>query len=73
MKRSYKLNGLDCANCASKLERSIGKIEGVISVSISFMTLKMIIEVEENNFESIFNNTFALINKFEPNIEIKRC
>ena len=40
MKRSYRLEGLDCANCAAKLERELAKIEGVDSVTVNFNILK---------------------------------
>ena len=41
MKSKFKIKGLDCANCASQLERAIQKLDGVESASISFMTEKM--------------------------------
>ena len=41
MKMKFKLKGLDCANCAAELERRIKKLEGIESVSISFMTESM--------------------------------
>ena len=47
MKKTYQLEDLDCANCAAKMERAVEKIDGVKSVSISFMTQKMVIEAEE--------------------------
>ena len=37
MKKVCKLEDLDCANCAAKMERAIAKIDGVESVNISFM------------------------------------
>ena len=40
MKRVYKLEGLDCADCAAKLERKLAAIEGITSANINFMTLK---------------------------------
>ncbi|MBQ5913597.1 MAG: heavy-metal-associated domain-containing protein [Alistipes sp.] len=36
MKKKYKLQDLDCANCAAKMEEGIRKIPGVEEVSISF-------------------------------------
>ena len=47
MKKIYKLEELDCANCAAKMEAAINKIEGVEKASVSFMTQKLIIEAEE--------------------------
>ena len=43
MKKVFKLEDLDCANCAAKMENAISKIEGVESANVSFMTQKMTI------------------------------
>lgn len=45
MKKSYKVE-VDCANCAARIEAAIGKLEGVKSVSVSFLTQKMSVETE---------------------------
>ncbi len=47
MKSKFKIKGLDCANCANQLERSIQKLEGVESANISFFTQKMELEYDE--------------------------
>ena len=41
MKKTFKLQDLDCANCAAKMERAIQQVEGVISANVSFMTQKL--------------------------------
>lgn len=41
MKKVFKLNDLDCANCAAKMEAAIQKLDGVKSATISFMTQKL--------------------------------
>ena len=38
MRKVYKLEDLDCANCAAKMEDAIRKIDGVQDVSVNFMT-----------------------------------
>ena len=45
MKKVFKLNDLDCANCAAKMEAAIQKLDGVKSATISFMTQKLTLEV----------------------------
>ena len=35
MKKVFKLEDLDCANCAAKMENAISKIEGVESANVS--------------------------------------
>ena len=44
MKKKFKLEDLDCANCAAKMEEAIKKIPGVNDASVSFMTQKMTVE-----------------------------
>lgn len=40
MKKKFKINNLDCANCANKMEEEINKLDGVNEASISFVMQK---------------------------------
>lgn len=71
MKSMFKIKGLDCANCATQLENVIKKIEGVESVSISFMMERMIMEYEEENKEIIMQKVKKTIKKEEPDVKIE--
>ncbi len=73
MKKTFRLHGLDCANCAAKIERKISKLDGVQSASVNFMTLKMEIEAEDDKFDSIINEASIIAKKIEPDIIIKRA
>ena len=53
MKKKFKLEDLDCANCAAKMEEAIKKIPGVNDANVSFMTQKMTIDAEDERFEEI--------------------
>lgn len=53
MKKTFKMQDLDCANCAAKMENAIRKIAGVQSASVNFMTQKLIIEADEADFSRI--------------------
>ena len=53
MKKKFKLQDLDCANCAAKMEEAIKKIEGVSDATVSFMTQKMTIEADDSRFDEI--------------------
>ena len=46
MRKSFKLENLDCANCAAKMEAGINELPGVNKASISFMTSKLMIDAE---------------------------
>ena len=72
MKKVFKLEDLDCANCAAKMERSVAKIDGVNSVSISFMAQRMSIEAEDEKFEEIMDEVVKKCRKVEPDCRISR-
>lgn len=70
MKKKIKLEELDCANCAAKMETAISKIEGVNEVTISFMTQKMTIDAEDERFDEIMEEAKRLVKKVEPDCRI---
>lgn len=70
MKRSYKLQNLGCANCATKIENDIAQLAGVNSVRINFMTEKLILDAEQENFASILEHAQTIANKYEPDLLI---
>lgn len=71
MKVRFKIQGLDCANCAAELERAIQKLDGIESVNISFITQKMDIEFDETRREEIMQNLKKTIKKEEPDVTIE--
>ena len=71
MKYTFKIKGLDCANCATQLENAIQKIEGIESVSINFLTEKMIMEYNEENKQEIMDKVKKTIKKEEPDVKIE--
>ena len=70
MKKTFELEDLDCANCAMKMQESIGKIPGVISCSVNFMTQKMILEADDADFEKILKEAVKTIKKVEPDCTV---
>lgn len=71
MKNKFKIKGIDCANCAAKLEREIQKIEGVENATLSFMTEKLIFECKEENKEEIIEKLKKVIKKEEPDAKLE--
>lgn len=71
MKSKFKIEGLDCANCAAELESAIKKIEGITEVSISFMTERLVVEYNENMKDEIIEKMKKVIKKEEPDVTIK--
>ena len=72
MNKVLRLKDLDCANCAAKMERSINKIDGVESASVSFMSQKLTIEADESRFDSIMDEVVKVCRRVEPDCEILR-
>ena len=70
MKKKFKLQDLDCANCAAKMEEAIKKIQGVSDANVSFMTQKMTIEAEDGRFDEIMQEVVAVCKKVEPDCVI---
>lgn len=71
MKMKVKLHGLCCANCAAKIEDKIAKLEGVESVSVSFLTEKMIINGAEDKLPQIKLQAEKIIRQIEPDVQVE--
>ncbi|MCR4615673.1 MAG: heavy-metal-associated domain-containing protein [Clostridiales bacterium] len=69
MKKIFKLEDLDCANCAAKMEEKINKIDGVKSASVSFVTQKMTIETDDD-IDEIMKKVVKICKKIEPDMSI---
>ena len=72
MKKKFKLEDLDCANCAAKMEEAIKKIPGVNDAVVSFMTQKMTIDAEDERFEEIMDEVAKVCAKVEADCRILR-
>lgn len=70
MKKKFNLTDLDCANCAAKMEEAAKKVEGVRDVSVSFMTQKMVVEAEDEHFETVMKKIVKICRKIEPDCTI---
>ena len=70
MKKVFRLEGLDCAHCAAKIEEKVSKLEGVKSVVINFMTTKMTLESVDENIADIVEKVKKLINEVEPDVNM---
>ena len=71
MKKTYLLEGLDCANCAAKIEKAVGELEGVHSSSVSFLTTKMVLDVDEDKVKDVEKAAQKIIRKLEPDTKMK--
>ena len=70
MKKKFKLQDLDCANCAAKMEDAIKKIPGVNDANVSFMMQKMTVDAEDDKFDAIMEEVIRVCAKVEPDCKI---
>lgn len=70
MKKSYKLENLDCANCAAKMENAINKLPEIDDCVISFMSQKMTLEAKDEEFPQILEKVQKAISKVERGCKI---
>ena len=70
MKYTYKLENLDCAHCAAKIEEGIKKLPGVESANVNFLTQKLIISAQDDIIDELMQNVRKIVNKIEPDCRI---
>ena len=70
MKKKFKLQDLDSANCAAKMEEAIKKIDGVNDASVNFMMQKMTIDADDSKFDDIMKEVVTVCAKVEPDCKI---
>ena len=70
MKKKFMLEGLDCAHCAEKLEAAVKNIDGVNDASVSFLTLKLMIEADDDKFDAVVGEAVKVAAKVVPDAKI---
>ena len=71
MKKNYKVE-VDCANCANKMEEAAGKLPGVKSIRVNFMTQKMTVEFEDGaDAAAVMKEVSTCCKKVDDDFEIE--
>ena len=70
MVKVFKVEDLDCANCAAKIEEGISKLDGVNSVSVSFLAQKITLDADESKLDGIVDEMAKIAKKIEPDCRI---
>ncbi len=73
MTSKFILQGLDCANCAAKMEKSIRKLEGVADASVNFITQKLIIHGEDDRMPEIIREAEKIILSLESQVKMRKA
>ncbi|WP_068775063.1 heavy metal translocating P-type ATPase [Paenibacillus sp. FJAT-26967] len=70
VKRKLVLEGLDCANCALKIENGVQKIDGVWACSVNFANQTLTVEMAPERSDDILEQTKKKIRTLEPGIKV---
>lgn len=71
MKKTYKLENIDCANCAMEMERAISKLDGVEEAKVNFLLQKLTLRLKEDiDLDSILKKAQDEITKVERECRI---
>ena len=73
MKKVYSIEGIDCANCAAKIEDKINKMKNIEEVNLNFMMEKLSIEFKvstDEDVEEIMDEVRKLVKKLETDAVI---
>ena len=66
-KYKFILQGLQCPNCAGKIEQAVSKEEKIKNVVLNFNTSKLSFETDRENVKELVKE---IVFKIEPNVEI---
>ena len=70
MKKVFRLEDLDCAHCAAKIEDAIAKLDGVTLAQVNFLSQKLVLEADDDKFEAALKQTQDIIKRIEPDCRL---
>ena len=70
MIREFILHGLNCANCAAKIERSVSELEGVSNVSVNHLTAMLRLDVVDYRLSDVYTDIERIVHQHEPDVSV---
>lgn len=70
MIKTYLLEELDCAHCAGKIEGDVAKLKGVKKSTVTLLTQKLVVEIDEANAGSLTKDVKKIVKKYEPDVTV---
>lgn len=64
----WLLEGLDCANCADKVERGVALVSGVKDSKVNFMTTTLSFKITKEEERDVLKNVKDKVHTLEPDI-----
>lgn len=69
-KKKFSIKGLSCANCASKIEGNISRMDSVEKASVNFAESSLSIETTKDDHEQILVQIRKIVDSIEPGAEV---
>jgi len=66
----FEITGIDCANCAAKLESEISRLEGISNVSLNFMKSSLTYDCDHSRGKEMEARVREVTAKEEPDAVI---
>lgn len=70
MKKRFKLENLDCANCAARIEERVQAIPSVEEASVSFMLQRLTVVAPGERMEAVVSEIRRVVEEVEPDCEL---
>ena len=70
MKKTFRMEDVDCANCARKMQDAICRLDGVVSANVNFLTQKLTIEAEDSRFDEIVRQAVKCCKRVDPDCSV---
>ena len=70
MKKVFKVEDLDCAHCAAKLEDALNRVNGVNKATVNFLSQKITLDVEDGKLDEVVKTMVSTAKKNEPDCTI---
>lgn len=73
MKKKFILEGLECANCAAKIEKAINELDGVKKATVNFITAKLVIDGEDEKMPTVIQAAEKIVRRIESHVMMKKA
>jgi len=68
--KTFVLEGLNCPNCAAKIEREAAELEGVCKAEINLIKQTLCINIADSYEGDILQNIADIVKKHEPDVNV---
>ncbi len=71
MIKQYKIENLDCAHCANKIQQKVARLDGVRQANLNFMMQKLSVECDDAIAARLDDDVIAIVRKSEPDAKVR--